>query len=183
MILFVTACDRGEECATALQKATGEQVQVIKSTRQTPVREEKEQFQGRITVVVMDEGMLDSEPISAQEFLDSMDTAVPVFINFAISGMERIVREVRMALHRHQREQFQAMQAAESMLRGEVKDTVTGILLSSQLALETPDIPKTAQAKVQDIYQLALALRARLDPDAGKLRRSKKENVGAAPLS
>ncbi|HTD23497.1 MAG TPA: hypothetical protein VK738_12640 [Terriglobales bacterium] len=179
MILLVTTCDRGEECAAVLQKAASEQVQVIKTTRQPQVREEKEQLQGKITVVVMDEGMLDSEPVTAQEFLDSMDTAIPVFINFAISGMERIVREVRMALHRHQREQFQAMQAAESILRGEVKDTVTGILLSSQLALETPDIPKTAQAKVQDIYQLALALRARLDPDASKLRRNKKENVAA----
>ena len=84
-----------------------------------------------------------------------------------------------MALYRHQREQFQAMQAAESLLRGEVKDTVTGILLSSQLALETPDIPKTAQAKVQDIYELALALRQRLDPDAGRLRKGKKESVAA----
>ncbi|PYX91156.1 MAG: hypothetical protein DMG67_10930 [Acidobacteria bacterium] len=179
MILLVTTCDRGEECATALQKATSEQVHVIKSTRQPLVREEKEQFQGKITVVVMDEGLLDSEPVTAQEFLDSMETAVPVFINFAISSMERIVREARMALHRHQREQFQAMQAAESLLRGEVKDTVTGILLSSQLALETPDIPKTAQAKVQDIYELALALRQRLDPDAGRLRKGKKESVAA----
>src|SRR2546430_397780 len=34
MILLVTTCDRGEECATALQKATSEQVHVIKSTRQ-----------------------------------------------------------------------------------------------------------------------------------------------------
>ena len=33
MILLVTTCDRGEECATALQKATSEQVHVIKSTR------------------------------------------------------------------------------------------------------------------------------------------------------
>jgi len=179
MILLVTTCDRGEECATALQKATSEQVHVIKSTRQPLVREEKEQFQGKITVVVMDEGLLDSEPVTAQEFLDSMETAVPVFINFAISSMERIVREARMALYRHQREQFQAMQAAESLLRGEVKDTVTGILLSSQLALETPDIPKTAQAKVQDIYELALALRQRLDPDAGRLRKGKKESVAA----
>ena len=86
MILLVTTCDRGEECATALQKATSEQVHVIKSTRQPLVREEKEQFQGKITVVVMDEGLLDSEPVTAQEFLDSMDTAVPVFINFAISA-------------------------------------------------------------------------------------------------
>lgn len=177
MILLVTTCDRGDECAAVLQKATSEQVHVLKTTRQTQSKED--QVQGKITVVVMDEGMLDAEPITAQEFLDALDTAIPVFINFAISGMERIVREVRMALHRHQREHFQAMQAAENILRGEVKDTVTGILLSSQLALETPDIPKSAQAKVQDIYQLALALRARLDPDAGKMRRNKKENVAA----
>ena len=180
MILLVTSCERGEECAAALQKATSEQVHVIKSTRQPQVKEEKEQIQGKITVVVMDEGLLDAEPLTAQEFLDSMDTAVPVFINFAISSMDRIVREARMALHRHQREQFQAMQAAESLLRGEVKDTVTGILLSSQLALETPDIPKTAQAKVQDIYELALALRARLDPDSGRIRRGKKDNLAAS---
>lgn len=180
MILFVTTCDRGEECALALQKATGEQVQVIKSTRQPLVNGEREKLQGKITVVVMDDGMMDAEPINAQEFLDSMETSIPVFINFAISGMERIVREVRMALHRYQREQFQAMQAAESMLRGEIKDTVTGILLSSQLALETPDIPKTAQAKVQNIYELALALRARLDPDASKSRKGKRESAAPA---
>ena len=179
MILLVTTCDRGEECAAAIQKGTGEQVRVMKSTRQPLTNGETEQLQGKITVVVMDDGLIDSEPVSAQELLDSMETSVPVFINFAISGLDRIVREVRMALHRHQREQLQAMQAAESMLRGEVKDTVTGILLSSQLALETPDLPKAAQAKVQNIYELALALRTRLDPDAAKARKGKKE--AAAP--
>ena len=181
MILLITTCDRGEECAAALQQATGEQVQVLKSTRQPFANSEEDQLQGKITVVVMDEGLIDAEPISAQELLDSLETSVPVFINFAISGMERIVREVRMALRRFQRERMQAMQAAENMLRGEVKDTVTGILLSSQLALETPDIPKAAQAKVQDIYELALALRSRLDPDASKSRRGKKESGAPAP--
>ena len=175
MILLVTTCDRGEECAAAIQKVTSEQVRVMKSTRQPLANGETEQLQGKITVVVMDDGLMDAEPVSAQELLDSMDTSVPVFINFAISGLDRIVREVRMALHRHQREQLQAMHAAESMLRGEVKDTVTGILLSSQLALETPDLPKAAQAKVQNIYELALALRTRLDPDATKSRKGKRE--------
>ena len=180
MILLVTTCDRGEECAVALQKATSEQVRVLKSTRQPFVNEEQEQLQGKITVVVMDDGLMDAEPVSSQELLDSMDTSIPIFINFAISGMDRIVQEVRMALHRYQREQLQAMQAAENMLRGEVKDTVTGILLSSQLALETPDIPKAAQAKVQNIYELALALRSRLEPDAAKSRKGKKESVAPA---
>src|SRR5581483_9960782 len=84
MILLVTTCERGEECASVVQKATGEQVQVIKSTRQIPSREgATEQFQGRITVVVMDEGMLDGESISAQQFPDAMWTAIRVFINFA----------------------------------------------------------------------------------------------------
>jgi hypothetical protein len=180
MILLVTTCDRGEECAAALQKATGEQVQLLKSTRPTLVNEETEHWQGNITVVVIDDGLMDAEPVSAQELLDSLENSIPVFVNFGISGMDRIVREVRMALRRFHREQLQAMHAAENMLRGEVKDTVTGILLSSQLALETPDIPKAAQAKVQDIYELALALRSRLDPDAAKSRKGKKESAAPA---
>jgi hypothetical protein len=46
-----------------------------------------------------------------------MGTAIPVQINFAISGIGRVVRELRAALERRKREVLVARQAAKQTLR------------------------------------------------------------------
>ncbi len=51
-------------------------------------------------------------------------------INFAISSIERLVRDVRAALRRRQRELQAATRKAESALRSELNEALTGILLS-----------------------------------------------------
>jgi hypothetical protein len=37
--------------------------------------------------------------------IEHLGTAFPVYLNFAVTGMERLVREVRSALHRRKREE------------------------------------------------------------------------------
>ena len=76
--------------------------------------------------------------------LQHVGTAIPVYVNFAICGMERVVRELRAALHRRKREVLLARQGAEQGLRNELKDTITAILLSCELALQTPNLQATA---------------------------------------
>jgi len=44
--------------------------------------------------------------------LEHLGTSILVPVNLAISGMERLVREVRAALQRRQREEVRARQAA-----------------------------------------------------------------------
>ena len=77
--------------------------------------------------------------------------------------MERVVRELRAALHRRKREVLLARQGAEQGLRNELKDTITALLLSCELALQTPNLQATAETKMRAVYQLAREMRIKLE--------------------
>src|ERR1035441_9034955 len=88
--------------------------------------------------VVLDQYLLETEADEAGTTLEHMGTAILVQVNLAISGMERLVREVRAAVRRRQREEVRARHAAVGKLHSELNGTVTALLLSIELALETP---------------------------------------------
>jgi hypothetical protein len=95
--------------------------------------------------------------------LEHIGTAVPVHANFAVNGLERVVRELRSALHRRQQELRFARTGAKESFRNELADTVTALLLSCELALCTPDLEVTAQNKIRTAYDLARQLREKLE--------------------
>jgi hypothetical protein len=76
--------------------------------------------------------------------------------------MERLVREVRVAVQRRRREEARARQAAIGKLQSELNGTVTALLLSSELALETPGLPATATEKLRSVHELVEKLRRQL---------------------
>lgn len=82
-------------------------------------------------------------------------------MNFGISNVERLVRELRLALQRNCRERQLAHQHAESELRNHLKDTITALLLSCELALNDSDPQSSPKAKLQSIFELAKELRSR----------------------
>lgn len=67
--------------------------------------------------------MLETELEESDRMLEHLGTAFPVYINFAVTGMERLVREVRSALHRRQREETSARRAVEEQMRSEMRET------------------------------------------------------------
>ena len=77
--------------------------------------------------------------------------------------MDRVVREVRAALHRRKREVLLARQGAEQSLRNELKGTITALLLSCEMALQTPDLHAAAEAKMRTVYELTREMRAKLE--------------------
>jgi hypothetical protein len=92
-----------------------------------------------------------------------LGTAILVQVNLAISGMERLVREVRAALQRRQREEVRARQAAIGRLHSELNSTITALLLSSELALETAGLPAAAAERLQALHELVKKLRKQLE--------------------
>jgi hypothetical protein len=162
MILLITPSARAGECARALQEATGESAEVAASLRQAASQLRSQEY----SAVVMDQSLLEAEPDESETALQHIGTAIPVPINFAISGIERVVRELRAALHRRKREAVVARQGAEQNLRNELKGTVTALLLSCEIALETPDLPAVAQAKLRAIDELAREMRTKLGVSA-----------------
>jgi hypothetical protein len=70
---------------------------------------------------------------------------------------------VKVTLRRQEESRMIAIRAAESLLRTELRGAVTGILLSTELALRTPDLPIDAADKMRSVCQLATEIRSRLE--------------------
>ena len=159
MILLVTTSERAPECAKALNEATGEGLVVAESLPRAAALLRAEDYRA----VVVDQYLLESEPHETQTMLEHLGTAILVQVNLAISGMERLVREVRAAVQRRQREEARARQAALAKLHSELNGTITALLLSSELALGTPELRPAAAEKLQSIHELVKKLRQQLE--------------------
>ncbi len=135
MILLITPSARAQDCAKALHEATGE----------------------------TNQSFLETEPDESETALEHIGMAIPVHINFAISGMERLIREIRAALYRRKKEGVLARQGAQQALRNELKGTVTALLLSCEMALQAPNLETSAEAKMRAVHELAQEMRAKLE--------------------
>jgi hypothetical protein len=120
------------------------------------------------SVVVVDDCMAEPNPAAADLLWQSLGMAVPVLINFAFSGGPRLAREVQAAMVRREQQQLLALRAAASRLENELKSTVTGLLLQSQLALAEPELTPELAGKLTLVAELASNLRQRLEGTMAK---------------
>jgi hypothetical protein len=158
MILLITPSSRAQECAAMIQEATGEGTECVESVRQAS----KLLRGGEYSALVIDQYLAECDPDGTEVLLHHAGTAVPVYVNLAISGSERVVRELKQTLRRSQKERQAARREAELALRNELKDSLTALLLSCELALAVPQLPATAQAKIHSACDLAKDIRLRL---------------------
>ena len=158
MILLITSLAKAQDCAKGLQEATTEPVQVAATLPAAVAQLQAHEF----SAVVLDQLLLDAEPDDVETIFKHMGTAVPVFTNFAISGIDRISRELHSALQRRKRELQSARQEAEQALRSELRGTITALLLSCEIALDVPNLPVLAEAKMRAVDVLAKEMRAKL---------------------
>jgi hypothetical protein len=158
MILLITPSAKAQQCADAIREATGEPADVASTLRQAAGQLRAHEY----TAVVLDQLSLEAEPDECELVMQHIETAIPVYVNFAISGTERVIREVRAALHRRKKESILARRWAEEALRNDLKGTVTALLLSCEMALEAPSIPSAAEAKMRAAHELAREIRNKL---------------------
>lgn len=159
MILIVTASASGQQCVETLKVATNEDVQWAQTLQQAATHLRQQSY----SAAVIDQFLLETEPEESDQMLEHLGTAFPVYVNFAVTGLERLIREVRSALHRRKREEGAARRAVEDQLRSEMGDTLTALLLSCELAMSIPGMPVPAAEKIQAIDTLARELRVRLE--------------------
>ena len=158
MILLITCVAKAQDCAQALHEATNEPVTVCVGLQEALLQLKEKEF----SAVVFDLLLLDAQPDEGETVLKHLGSAVPVYLNFAITGTARVVRELRWALQRRKREMLAAKNDAELALRHELKDTLTALLLSCEMALQVPELPPQAETKMQTVETLAREVSAKL---------------------
>lgn len=159
MILLVTSSNRRSECGSALEQVVGETVESCETVRKAAGMLRNNEY----SAVIMDDPMVEAESDALETLLNNLGLAVPVYVNLAVSNAERVTRELRMAMRRNRESRLIAIRAAESQLRSEIRDAVTGILLSTELAMRTPEMPPEAIEKLSSVCQLATNIRSRLE--------------------
>ncbi len=142
-----------------MEQAIGESVEVCETVRKAASMLRNNEYSS----VILDDPMVEAEGEALESLLNNLGLAVPVYVNLAVSNAERIARELRLALRRNRESRVIAVRAAESQLRSEIRDAVTGILLSAQLAMQTPEMPADALEKLTSVCQLASNIRTRLE--------------------
>ncbi len=158
-VLMITTIAGAENCAAVLSKQFGLNVETAASRREGLAALRRREF----ALVVIDESLIESREDGTDTLLSHTGMALPLEINFAISGCGRLVREVRAALSRREREHSLAARAAANSIQSDLRDTVAGLLLQSQLALAEPAIPPQLEEKLKLLVELACNLRHRLE--------------------
>lgn len=157
-VLLVTATSGAENCAAAIGRQLGLTVEVAENRRSALAALRRREY----AVMVLDESLVEADPAGAEVLWQQAGLAVPIQVNLGISGCNRVLREVRAALQRRERELSLAMRAAAQAMEGEMNTTITGLLLQTQLALDEPTLPPGTAIKLRQVVELASVLRDQL---------------------
>jgi hypothetical protein len=159
MILLITPQSRGPELASLVQANTSQETQWAQTVQEAATHLRERPY----SAAIIDQFLLETEPDESDQMIEHLGTAFPVYINFAVTGLDRLVREVRSALHRRNREELAARRSIAEQMQSEMRETLTVMLLSCELAMSVPDIPRLAAEKIRTIDTLARELRLRLE--------------------
>jgi len=157
-ILLVTGIEGARNCAEVAGKQLEMEVVVAEGRKAALGLLRQREF----AAVVVDDTVAACDPAAAEAIWERSGLAIPLQINFAVSGAARLVREIRAALHRREREQEVARRAAAAAVESELKTTVAGLLLQSQLALSTSDAASPVSERLRLVASLAGDLRRQL---------------------
>ena len=163
MVLLITDSPSASECARLLASTTHAKAEVAADMR-TALHRLREKEYG---AVVLDDSMAETGSAQLDVLHKHLGMAVPVFVNFAISAKERVVRDVATALRRVATEKQFVRRSVEWELRSQLKADLTGILLSAQQALGTDGLPAEAETKLKNVCELADRMRLRLSAAGG----------------
>ncbi len=162
-VLLVTAMSGAENCAATIGRQLGLTIELAENRRAALAALRRREF----SVIVLDDSMVEADPAGTEVLWQQAGLAIPIQVNLGISGCNRVLREVRAALQRRERELSLARQAAVRLMEGEMNTTITGLLLQTELALEEPALPPGTVVKLRQVVELAGVLRDHLRAPSG----------------
>ena len=157
-ILIVTGIEGARNCADVVAKQLGMDVETAEGRKGALAALRQKEF----AAVVIDDTIAECDPAAAETIWERAGLAIPIQVNFALSGTARLIRDIRAALNRREREQSLARKAAAVAIETELKSTVAGLLLQSELALSGSDANSPLTERLRIMADLAGNLRRQL---------------------
>ncbi len=158
-ILVISTIEGAENLAIVLARHVESRVEVVTTRRAGLARLRH----GDFAVVVVDESMVEMDREWADQLWESAGLAIPLQVNFSISSSARLAREVRGALARRDAEYAMARKAAVTEMESELKGSLTGLLLQSELAMREPAGSEALAPKLKLMVELAENIRHRFE--------------------
>lgn len=158
MILLISPYQNAPECAALIENATREPVTTVDNIRQALTLLRAQEF----STVAVDENLLEATPGSFDSLSQRMSAAMPVLIDMACLKPQRIAKLVNAAFLRRKVEYKLARDQAVAELKSELKSDLTGLMISSKLAMERPAGGAT-EDQLAAILQIAQRIQQRLD--------------------
>jgi signal transduction histidine kinase len=155
-ILLIAPSPTAEPLAQALRRDLDAPVEIVANRRAGLAALRRAEY----SLVLMEESLAGDNADALELLYQNAGAAPVVEANFAIAGLQRLVRQARAALARRAHDQREARTAAASALQSELNGSLTSLLLQSQLALREAQ-PAQAQ-KLRHVVELAGDLRNRL---------------------
>jgi DNA-binding NarL/FixJ family response regulator len=156
MILLISSSSSAPQLQQALQTGVAERVETACSVAEAVQALRTREF----SALVLDQSAETER--GANTLMQHAGNAVPLRINSAVANSTRVIQELKSALRRRQADRVVALKAATVDLRDGLRNAVTGILLSSELALDTPCVPPSVQARLHEVVQLAQGMKREL---------------------
>jgi CheY-like chemotaxis protein len=156
IILLIAAEAIAQPLAEMLREQVAAEVQTVPNRRSAIAVLRRHDY----SLIVLDESLSNMDPDAADELYKTAAGAHLLEVNFGLSNMQRVLRQVRAALTRRAIERQHARAAAALALTNELNSTLAGLLLESQLALR--EAAPAQRPKLRHVVELASDLRDRL---------------------
>jgi len=162
-ILIVSGIEGMRNCGEIVSQHLGMKTEFAQNRRGALDALRSREF----SVIVVDDTLAECDPSAADAIWERSGLAIPLQINFALAGAARIIREIRAALLRREKEQAAARLAAREDIGTVLRNIATGLLLQSQLALAEEGLPGHVAQKLRVVEDLAGKLRGQLTASPG----------------
>jgi signal transduction histidine kinase len=158
-VLLVSALSGAQNCAAVIMQQMGLDVEVVPGRREAldALRA------GSYDALIVEDSLAEGDPRGAEVLWKMAGLAIPMQVNFALTGSARLIRDLRAALARREQEQGAAQRAALRAVESELRNTVSGLLLHTQLALRESLPSPQLEQRLRLMAELAGNLKQRLD--------------------
>ncbi len=161
-VLLIAGIKNANGCGQEVAERAGVAVEVTTNRRAGLAALRRSSFE----IVLVEENLAEGDPGWADQVWQLAGAAITMQVNFAIVSCLRLSREVKAALVRKESERMSARRAVSDEIEADLKRSITGLLLQSELALREPELPDALEPKLRRIVELAGALRERIDQRA-----------------